>query len=143
MQMSRCGLDCESCPRREEYGCDGCTEITDGYWGSKCEIKQCCENKRLEHCGLCREFPCEVLREFCYDEEFGDDGERLLNCKRRADEARVKRERRIKNLLLGAAGGIVCGVILGEIFGAVLPYAAAGTAAGVGIAVMVEANKRK
>lgn len=143
MQMSRCGLDCESCTRREEYGCGGCTEMTDGYWGSKCEIKQCCESKHLEHCGLCREFPCEVLREFCYDEEFGDNGERLMNCKKCIDETRSKRERRAKNLLLGTSVGIVFGVILGEVFGAVLPYIAAGTAAGLGIAVMIEVNKRK
>ena len=38
----------------EEIKCDGCTSRT---W---CEykIKQCCEDRQIDHCGHCEEYPC-------------------------------------------------------------------------------------
>lgn len=141
MCCSRCGKLCSECSQREEYGCDGCTKIKDGYWGSKCEIKECCEGKSLEHCGLCKDFPCELLREFCYDKETGDEGERLLNCKRWADEARIQKEVFIRNILLGTVGGGIVGVIFGEIQGMTAAFIFGGLIVGIGIAILIEVNK--
>ncbi len=143
MCSSRCGKDCASCEKKEEFGCGGCLEITDGYWGGKCEIKECCEAKTFEHCGMCGDFPCGLIREFSYDPETGDDGEMLLSCKEWADGGKAVRENRLKNFLLGTSIGIIAGVIFGEWQGAVIPFVIGGIIVGSGIALMVEINKRK
>ena len=38
----------------EDIKCEGCHSII------KCEygIKECCEEKGIHHCGMCREYPC-------------------------------------------------------------------------------------
>jgi len=43
------------------------------FWGDSCPVKSCCEGKGLEHCGKCSDFPCELLSQFAYDKEQGDD----------------------------------------------------------------------
>ena len=143
MLYSRCGLDCESCPNREEYGCAGCENITYGYWGERCEIKECCEKKQLSCCGMCRNFPCALLLEFSYDKDTGDDGERLLNCKKRADEQLTHNERFIKRLLLGISLGGVAGFIVGEILKILAPYLIGGIIIGLGIAVMLNISDKR
>jgi len=45
-------------------------------------VKGCCENRGHEHCGQCPEFPCNLLNEFAYDKEQGDDGKRIETCRR-------------------------------------------------------------
>ncbi|MFZ2537606.1 MAG: hypothetical protein WAX04_01735 [Oscillospiraceae bacterium] len=35
----------------------------------------------MEHCGQCNEFPCALLKQFSYDEEQGDNGKRIEQCK--------------------------------------------------------------
>jgi hypothetical protein len=42
-------------------------------------VATCCLAKELENCGGCDEFPCEKLVAFAYDEQQGDDGERIRN----------------------------------------------------------------
>jgi hypothetical protein len=116
--------------------------MKDGYWGGKCEIKECCEGKKLRHCGLCREFPCELIREFSYDPETGDDGERLLNCKEWADKAKNAKETMIKRYLLGVSIGGTAGVIAGEWYGSVIPFVIGGLIVGVGIAFMLESGRK-
>lgn len=142
MQISKCGLDCEKCGKREEVGCSGCNEMTVGYWGERCEIKDCCGRKHLEHCGFCADFPCDMLRELSYDDEHGDDGERLLAAKQLADSARDKKEKRIKNFLLGASLGGIFGVIIGAWQSAVPSFVFAGIIVGLGIALMTELYKK-
>ena len=139
---SRCGKKCSECSYREEYGCAGCKEITDGYWGSKCELKECCEGKCLDNCAECKSFPCELLREFSFDKETGDDGQRLLNCKEWADSKQIKKEQMLKNLLLGLSLGAISGAIAGAICGITATLAIGGALAGFGIAVMIEISKR-
>jgi hypothetical protein len=44
--------------------CKGCWDITDVFWhlsGScgNCGFRICCEEKQLNHCGECGEYPCE------------------------------------------------------------------------------------
>jgi len=61
--------------------CKGCINIEKPFWGENCPIKSCCENKGIEHCGICDNFPCSVLTGFSYDKEQGDNGKRINQCK--------------------------------------------------------------
>lgn len=80
MTESRCGILCGACEYRQQTGCPGCTQITKPFWGEACPVKDCCERKNLEHCGLCPEFPCSVLHQFAYDPKQGDNGARIQQC---------------------------------------------------------------
>ncbi len=70
MYESRCGVCCNSCDHKEEWGCKGCLNMDKPTWG-ECEVKKCCEEKKLDFCGECMEFPCEMLsnmgKEYGYD----------------------------------------------------------------------------
>ena len=79
---SRCGLLCSACGYREQMNCAGCVHIEKPFWGDSCPVKACCEAKQHEHCGQCKEFPCDLLNGFAYDEKQGDNGERIEQCKR-------------------------------------------------------------
>jgi len=81
MVESRCGILCSKCHYREEVGCKGCLIITKPFWGDSCPLKACCEERKLEHCGLCADFPCATLTEFSYAKEEGDNGRRIEHCK--------------------------------------------------------------
>ena len=60
--------------------CAGCVSIKIPFWGEACALKDCCEKRNLAHCGLCKMFPCELLKKFSYDKEHGDDGKRIRQC---------------------------------------------------------------
>ena len=45
-------------------------------------LKACSEGKGYAHCGQCAEFPCELLKQFAYDEKQGDGGKRIDQCRR-------------------------------------------------------------
>jgi len=79
---SRCGILCSECEYRESMKCSGCVNITKPFWGEQCPVKSCCENKTLEHCGECEVFPCDLLTQFAYDKEQGDNGKRIEQCKK-------------------------------------------------------------
>lgn len=81
MIQSRCGILCEKCHYKEELGCNGCVNINKPFWGESCSVKSCCENKNLAHCGQCDIFPCELLMQFAYDKEQGDEGKRIEQCR--------------------------------------------------------------
>lgn len=78
--QSRCGLLCSECGYKEETGCKGCLHMDKPFWGESCPIKVCCEDNKLEHCGACDQFPCELLNQFSYDKKQGDDGRRIRQC---------------------------------------------------------------
>lgn len=78
---SRCGLLCGECAYREQMNCTGCVQIQKPFWGESCPVKSCCEGRGLDHCGLCGEFPCGLLKQFAYDEQQGDNGERIERCR--------------------------------------------------------------
>jgi hypothetical protein len=90
MLKSRCGIICDTAACKEAFGldCAGCVNIAAAPWG-ECEIKNCCEEKQLEHCGLCADFPCETLKKYSYDEEHGDNGARIEQCREWAMELKV------------------------------------------------------
>ena len=78
---SRCGILCEECTYREQTGCTGCIHIQKPFWGNSCPVKSCCEERQYKHCGQCEEFPCDLLKQFAYDKEQGDNGKRIAQCK--------------------------------------------------------------
>lgn len=79
---SRCGIECSQCTFLKDNICIGCINITKPFWADACPVKTCCENKHIECCGQCNEFPCELLKSFAYDKEQGDNGLRIENCKK-------------------------------------------------------------
>lgn len=81
MTESRCGIKCSQCAYKEQMNCKGCVNISKPFWGESCPVKSCCEGKQLEHCGHCEEFPCELLKQFSYDEKEGDGGRRIDQCR--------------------------------------------------------------
>lgn len=79
---SRCGIKCSECEFLKNKTCaGGCTKIKKPFWGESCPVKSCCESKNLKCCGECSEFPCDLLKSFAYDENQGDNGLRIENCK--------------------------------------------------------------
>ncbi|WP_053956354.1 DUF3795 domain-containing protein [Inediibacterium massiliense] len=81
MIESRCGIKCSVCEYKEKINCTGCINIEKPFWGNSCTVKSCCEDKGIANCGLCNSFPCHILKQFSYDEEQGDDGARIKQCK--------------------------------------------------------------
>ena len=91
-----CGLYCGSC---EHLGkdCQGCGhEEGKPFWTiyakiEACPLYTCCVNeKHLEHCGLCKELPCETFREF-YDPSLSrEEAEKAVLC--RIDELKKRRK---------------------------------------------------
>jgi len=61
--------------------CQGCIAIHKPFWGDSCPVKDCCEGRGYDHCGLCSEFPCDLLVGFAYDKEQGDNGKRIEICR--------------------------------------------------------------
>ena len=82
MIESRCGLLCGVCAYRESMGCAGCVNIEKPFWGDGCPVKSCCEGRGLEHCGLCGDFPCQLLHGSAYDPQQGDGGARIQQCEK-------------------------------------------------------------
>lgn len=78
---SRCGIECSKCEFKDSMGCKGCVNIKNPFWG-ECAVKKCAEEKNLKCCGECKEFPCELLNSFAYDENQGDNGLRIEICKK-------------------------------------------------------------
>lgn len=81
MVESRCGLTCSTCKHREPMKCQGCININKPFWGDSCPLKSCCEQKQYEHCGQCDQFPCDLLHQFAYDKQQGDEGKRIHQCR--------------------------------------------------------------
>jgi len=82
MVESRCGILCNQCEYREKVNCGGCVTITKPFWGDACPVKSCCEENEHKHCGECNDFPCDLLNQFAYDKEQGDDGKRIEQCEK-------------------------------------------------------------
>ena len=75
-----CGIYCSSCGFLGEQ-CRGCGYVNGKpFWTAQipsgiCPIYDCCRNqKQIEHCGLCADFPCKIFLELrdpnMSDEEF-------------------------------------------------------------------------
>lgn len=65
-KLSLCGLYCGGCKNyKENMNCMGCRNekelVTD------CPTRACCISKGLIHCGECKTFPCDELKNFYND----------------------------------------------------------------------------
>jgi hypothetical protein len=101
---SRCGLPCTGCSWKESHGCGGCIETNGNPFHGECPIAQCCQGKKLTHCGECGIMPCEKLYAYSYlDPEHGDQpqGARVAVCRRWAAESG---KQVWQNVLLTSAG---------------------------------------
>jgi len=72
-EFSPCGIVCDDCDwfkGEKEPRCKGCSEV-DGKpsWG-ECETYSCVQNKKVDHCGECPDFPCTDFMKR-YDPEEG------------------------------------------------------------------------
>lgn len=73
-----CGIYCGNCGYLGKQ-CEGCGYV-DGkpFWTTQipsgiCPIHDCCRNqKQMEHCGLCEDFPCKIFLEL-RDPDMSDD----------------------------------------------------------------------
>ncbi len=58
-----CGAYCGTCKflnRTEKPSCSGCgNQKGKPFWGN-CKLYSCADG-RVEHCGMCEEFPCDVF----------------------------------------------------------------------------------
>lgn len=81
-----CGLDCGHCEWREPCHCSGCV-ATKGMpfhaVDAPCPVAACAMEKHVPFCGVCTQFPCQLLTGFSNDPEHGDDppGARVENCR--------------------------------------------------------------
>ena len=82
MVKSRCGIVCDPAKCKEAFGvdCAGCVNIEQPFYG-ECAVKTCCERKQYSHCGMCKDFSCELLNRYSYDKEHGDNDVRIEQCK--------------------------------------------------------------
>ncbi len=79
--MAKCGAYCGDCDWKEKTNCPGCQEAKGAMFYGQCDVAACATEKRLYHCGLCADMPCNTLQQ-CFDHpEHGDRGERLANLK--------------------------------------------------------------
>ncbi|MGI6664521.1 MAG: DUF3795 domain-containing protein [Christensenellaceae bacterium] len=86
MHESRCGVLCNSCARKEQVHCLGCLQMEKPFWGGVCEVKACCEEKKLAHCGVCDVFPCAMQQNMGKAQGF-DPAPRLEQLRKWAKES--------------------------------------------------------
>lgn len=72
---SVCGIDCSTCKFKTENNCKGCRENEGKMFWGECDLYKCNSEKSLEHCGKCKDFPCDTLREWAK----ADNPERIDN----------------------------------------------------------------
>ena len=81
-----CGLDCTNCSWKEPCHCCGCVS-TKGmpFHADKepCPVAACVIKKNISFCGVCKDFPCQLLTDYSHDPEHGDTppGARIENCR--------------------------------------------------------------
>ena len=80
MNLSFCGIDCDTCKYKIEQNCPGCRAVQGKpFWAGdgSCDLYTCATGKDLPHCGKCGEFPCGTLKEWAAQE----NPERIGNLK--------------------------------------------------------------
>jgi len=63
-----CGVNCGACRDYTGKVCPGCRLST---WpdGDACPPVACCQKKGIAVCGMCGEFPCQMMAEFYEESE--------------------------------------------------------------------------
>ena len=82
MNISVCGIDCDSCNFKKENQCKGCRiSAAEGkcVWGGRCETHDCAVNQGLYHCGECKDFPCQRLLDIHKSENPDGNGVEIEN----------------------------------------------------------------
>ena len=96
-----CGIYCGVCEYLGKM-CAGCGAVEGRpFWtaqvpGGVCPLHDCCRNrKKLEHCGLCAEFPCQTFLELrdpsLSDEAFKESLEKRASALKRRTEIGTER----------------------------------------------------
>jgi hypothetical protein len=78
-KASRCGIYCGECGSHKKGKCAGCVPSAGKVFWGECDLAKCCTAKRLDHCGLCPDFPCAQLQAYSNDPKHGDGGKRIRN----------------------------------------------------------------
>ena len=86
MNISVCGIDCDACKYKKEGNCEGCRVVApkgECVWGGRCENLYDCAvvEKKLPHCGKCKEFPCQKLIDAHKNENPDGNGIEIENLK--------------------------------------------------------------
>ena len=71
MNISICGIDCNTCNFLIENKCPGCRiAAPEGkcVWNGRCDLYDCAARQKLPHCGKCKKFPCDMLKEWASSE---------------------------------------------------------------------------
>jgi hypothetical protein len=81
-----CGLDCTGCEWREPCNCNGCVSSKGFPFHCKekaCPIASCAINRDIIFCGMCKDFPCQLLIDYSCDKDDGDtpSGARIEACR--------------------------------------------------------------
>lgn len=81
-----CGLDCTGCEWKESCNCNGCVSSEGFPFHCKekpCPVASCAISKKVMFCGLCKDFPCQLLVDYSFDQEHGDTpgGARIEACR--------------------------------------------------------------
>ncbi len=89
-----CGLSCAHCEFRTTHDCKGCIASNGNPFHGKCEVAECAKSRGKRFCGECEHIiSCDILKRYSYDEQHGDNGERIENCQKikaqLVNEARV------------------------------------------------------
>lgn len=86
--IAYCGYDCNKCPvylatfnqnlaklkeilknndankTIDDLGCMGCKSGLINHMCDSCTVKKCCEDKNIESCGECKDFPCRYALQY-------------------------------------------------------------------------------
>lgn len=71
MDLSVCGINCTSCGLYIEKKCKSCRVVAaEGkcVWNGRCDLFDCAARQDLVHCGKCKNFPCDILKEWASSE---------------------------------------------------------------------------
>lgn len=63
--ITACGGDCTTCEHYKSDECVGCNKNSGKcikMWSDGCPICKCCKVNNVLFCGLCSQFPCEMLK---------------------------------------------------------------------------------
>jgi len=78
-EAGSCGDFCGKCPNYR-YDCQGCVPRKH----PECHFVRCCQEKTIEHCGSCVDFPCEKLSTFVPEDRPGyPPGYHIMNLRAR------------------------------------------------------------
>ncbi len=71
------GVDCFTCTDYTEGKCPSCRD-TQWQENDICQPVKCCRDRKIEVCGQCGEFPCDMMKEFYEESEsHREAGERM------------------------------------------------------------------